>query len=201
MSRMHARTATTLLAATLALGSACGSPDPTPPAPPDPGDVTSGHILLQDGFEGFRWSRDAADMSATELEEWFGASGDFEMRPETDECSVATHDGLGLTAIMDSDTAVRALVAEGDFQTPEGIGVGSSLEEVRAAYGSDVLAEEQLDGTLYVVIDDLERPGQDDGTTSHYAFEVDQSGSVRVLRAGRVPWLLGCSFVDDGSLR
>lgn len=155
-------------------------------------------VLHQDGLGGLRWSRETVNVSVTDLEGLFSAAGDFDVRPETDVCGTARHSQLELTAITDSDTGVRALAAEGGFETPEGIGVGSSLEDVRAAYGDAVLAEnETVDGT-HVFIDDLERRGQQfTPETMLYAFEVDPSDVVRALRAGPMPWVLGCTHVSS----
>jgi hypothetical protein len=191
---------------------ACGDgPEPAPVRSDGPTPVTSeqptprgAEALHQDGLRDLRLEPHVADVSIADLEVSFPPGGAFDLRPESEHCGTARRADLGLVAVTDEATAVRAFVAEGNFTTPEGIGVGSSLEDIRMAYGNAVLAEDDTaDGGLQVVIDELDEPGEEvTPETMLYIFDLGPSGEVRTLRAGPLPWLLGCTgweYSDPGS--
>lgn len=178
-----------MVAAALAGG---GCQDPVPPA------EAAGTLLYQDGPEGLPLGREVADLSVTDVETWFGDGFSIKAVQGSEHCSTASHSDLGVTAYFDTYTTVHALMVEEGFVTPEGIGVGSSLAEVRQAYGQAVIAEEELGAGVLVVVDDLDRLGQEfTRQTMVYAFDLDPSGLVHTLTAGRVPWVLGCEYVTE----
>jgi len=153
-------------------------------------------MLFQNGFEGLALRRDVADVSVSDLEAFFTPGSTFELRGETENCGVAERTDLGLTAMTDDDLAVRAFViSSADAATPEGIRMGSTLEDVRTAYGDAIVHDEPTEGGgRRLIVDDQERPGQDVTLASQlFAFDLDESGAVTTLRAGGFPWLLGCS--------
>lgn len=185
------RPLTAAMVATALVSSGCGDPAP----PPDPADT----LLYQDGPEGLRWGRDVADVSVSDVESWFAADG-FSIKAVrgSEHCSTASHSELGVTAYYDTYTTVHALEVGDGFVTPEGIRVGSPLVEIREVYGKAVILEEELADTMRVLVDDLDRLGQEvTAETMVYAFNLNSSGFVHTLSAGRVPWVLGCDYVTE----
>lgn len=164
---------------------------PRPPFPP-PAETL---VLSQNGFEGLAVRRDVADLSIPDLEAFLPPGASIKQRGETEDCGVAERTDLGLTAMTDADLAVRAFVISSeDVATPEDISVGSTLEDVRTAYGDAIVYDEATEsGGRQLIVDDQERPGRAITLASQlFAFDLDESGTVTALRAGGFPWLLGC---------
>lgn len=185
------RLLTVAMVATALVGSGCGDSAP----PRDPADT----LLYQDGPEGLRWGRDVADVSVSDVESWFAADGvSIKAVRGSEHCSTASHPGLGVTAYYDTYTTVHAVKVGDGFVTPEGIRVGSSLAEIRETYGRAAISEEELADGIWVLVEDLDRPGREVTTeTMVYAFRLDSSSVVQTLSAGRLPWVLGCEYVTE----
>ncbi|SDE32952.1 hypothetical protein [Auraticoccus monumenti] len=183
------------------------SPTPVPPPVPDPpapeptpapdGVVLTprslGHLTL-DGPE---------TLAVWDVEEAFDASGEFLYAGQTDECGLGTHEGYRVAVVMDSIQAVQAFVVENaEVVTQEGVALGSSTEDVVAAYGLENVYTAPVDsragGPLLVVGDGSGPPTE--GQLS-YAFDTDAAGEVTGLRAGAWPWIGYRDYCSDSAGR
>jgi len=188
VGRGRARAAVALLVAVLAAG--CAFPDPPVPDPtPEP---PQGEVLAQDGFPGMRLDRELLSLSVTDVESVLGEL--LVLKRQTDRCGIGTAARRGLAIVYDDDTAVLGLVtADPAVRTPEGVGIGSSTEDLATTYGgaASVLdgAVSQTGGSL-VLVADLQDPGAAPGPSSLvYGFETDATGRVTRIRAGFWPWV------------
>lgn len=156
----------------------------------DPG----GPVLAQDGLGGeLTLHREALDVSVSDVEAVYG--GLF-LAPQTEDCALGASEEQGIAIAFDpSSTGVRLFIVEDPaLRTREGIGVGSSTEEILAAFGPEDVAvlddvPSQTDGPL-VVVADLENPDASPGPSSlHYGFDTDGDGLVTRVRAGFWPYV------------
>ncbi len=129
-------------------------------------------------------------VGATE-EEAAASAGPFEEPYDPQgECHYVRPAGApdGLIAMIFEGTVARIDVSESGAQTAEGLGVGSTAESVRQAYGARVTEEPHVytDGQYLIIDADADR---------RIVFETDGDTVTRV-RAGRMPevmWVEGCS--------
>lgn len=149
-------------------------------------------VLHQDGIGGIRLERERQSLSVTDVETWLGT--DLALNPQTDSCALGINEDLGIAVMYDHDTGVLGFVFDNSqVTTSEGIGVGSTVEDVAAAYGrgAAVLSEvvSQTGGPL-VLVSDADFPEAPPGPrTLHLAFDSDEAGKVTRLRAGFWPWV------------
>lgn len=101
-------------------------------------------------------------------------------------------DGFGISFMLESGVLVRYDIDTDRFQTPEGIEVGSSADEVLAAYPDRVEQQphKYVEGARYLVV----RPA---GTEpARFVFEVNPQGRVARWRVGVPPavhYVEGCA--------
>ena len=180
--------------------SAAGPSAPVTSVPPQ-----SWSVVRPDGIGDLVIQRDVLDLSVSDLEEALDAVGEAFLAPQGEDCGLAVLERQGIAAVTDSDLAITALVLQTDtVRTARGIGLGSSTQDVVAAYGAGAVAvlddRESPTGGPILVIADEARPDAVDATSLHLAFETDADGLVTRLRAGHAPAVaLGdyCSAVAD----
>lgn len=101
-------------------------------------------------------------------------------------------DGIGLMVV--NDQVIRIDIWPGSpIKTLSGVGIGSTLEEVKAAYdGSLEVSEHPYSDGRFLTLD-----SEASGTNLYsLVFETDKSGQVVQFRTGQVPavtWTEGCS--------
>jgi hypothetical protein len=167
-------------------------PDPTTstPVPPPPDDAI---IVTQDGLGDLDLgARETLSLSLTDVETWLGEP--LSPKPQTDECVLATNEEFGIALVTDQYNGVMGFVLDHqDVVTSEGIRVGSTSDELIAAYGESL---RQVDGATSVsggpliFVDDDDAPGAPpDSTSRHLAFDLDAEGTVTRLKSGYWPWM------------
>lgn len=184
-----------------ACGGQGGDTDPVAPvdtspdsqdSPDSPG-ADDAIVLTQDGLgELDLGSRDALSLSIMDVEAWLGEA--LSPKPQTGECTLATNEDLGIALVADPYDGVMGFVIDNpDVTTPEGIRVGSTTEELDAAYGDSIgFVEGALSnsGGPLAIVDDTENPGAaPDATSRHLAFDTDPEGTVTRLKSGYWPWM------------
>jgi hypothetical protein len=170
------------------------TPDsPVTPDFPDTPDTDDAIVLTQDGLgELYLGSRDALSLSITDVETWLDEA--LSPKNQTGECSLATNEDLGIALVTDPYGGVMGFVIDNQqVTTPEGIRVGSTAEDLEAAYGDSL---EIVEGALsnsggpLALVDDTESPGAaPDATSRHLAVDTDPAGTVTRLKAGYWPWM------------
>jgi len=140
-------------------GCASGSPAPTDGAP------ASSKVLGPDGYGDLRLGMTAAEVEATGL---------ARLQPYADpgpNCQTMSIDGWGDSVhpnysgrthgFVSRNVGLAVIIAQPDMHTPEGIGVGSTVAELRAAYGeligSDAYSTQPVNGIGYFFLTDGER--------------------------------------------
>jgi len=128
----------------------------------DPSDGSADQVLSLDGYGDLRLG-----MTATEVE----GTGLASLHPFTDpamNCQTMSIDGWGDTVhpnfsgnvhgLVSKKYGLAIIIAQPGMHTPEGIGVGSTVEEVRAAYGelsgSDAYNTTPVNGASYFFLTD-----------------------------------------------
>lgn len=129
----------------------------------------------------------------------------FANNPQTDFCTLWIAEDQGIAIIASNDTATMAIVVEDPRpRTAEGIGVGSTFEEVTDAYGGlvTVLEDPSQTGGPIVVVDDLTRPGAELTEDSRLmAFDTDTDRRVTRVRVGMWPWVGYSDYCSDDADR
>lgn len=166
--------------------SACGA-DPIDPV--DPGS----EVFSETGTGALRLEREVLSFGVSDLEAALDAEGDFLLAPQTDTCSLAANAAVGVAATIDADQAVTSLIVQrDDVATAEGIRVGSTTDEVLSAYADRVVVLDEVSpptGGAVLVVSDPERPEAFDEGSMHLAFDTDDHGVVRRMRAGFAPFV------------
>jgi len=150
-------------------------------------------VLTQDGLgELDLGTRDALSLSITDVETWLDEA--LSPKGQTEDCWLATNEDLGIALVTDPYGGVMGFVIDNEqVTTPEGIRVGSTAEDLEAAYGGSLRVVEGAvsnSGGVLAFVDDSERPGAaPDATSRHLAFDTDPGGTVTRLKAGYWPWM------------
>lgn len=131
-------------------------------------------------------------LSHTDIEAYFDIG--FSPKNQGNSCRLSMAEDVGLAAVGDDYTAIWGFIVENpDIRTAENIGVGSSYEEVVAAYGElvDVLDFPSQTGGPIIAVDDMTQPGDDFTMESRLmAFDTDANGTVTRVRVGMYPWVI-----------
>ncbi|MGC5172495.1 hypothetical protein ACLQ2Q_17810 [Microbacterium sp. DT81.1] len=126
----------------------------------------------------------------------------FSPKSQTEDCWLNIAADAGLATVSDSYTATMAFIIEDpELRTAEGIGAGSTYDEVFDAYGEDIIEEYEYPsqtGGPMILVDDFSRPGAEPTEDSRLmAFDTDLEGTVTRVRVGMWPWVGFLDYCSD----
>lgn len=176
------------LAAVLLL-TQCVPPNPTPAPSPTPSPAEASlPALTQRGIGDLEVG---PSLSQTEIEESLGIS--LTPKNQDEFCGLSIAEDIGLAIVTDENTAALSFIIENPaLKTSEGIGVGSTYDEVVAAYGDlvEILDSSSQTGGPIIAVDDMTRPGASLTMESRLlAFDTDSNRTVTRVRTGMYPWV------------
>lgn len=164
--------------------------------------VVDDEAIRADGLPGLRLNRSTLDLSFSDLETALDAEAEGVLKSQTERCSLAIFERLGVATTMEKGYAVTSFILENDgLATADGIVVGRSTgDDVVRTYGSDALhlAGSTRNGRHVVWLDDPDNPGEPPNRSSmHLAFEVGADGTVDRIRAGFWPYVAYLDYCSD----
>ncbi len=126
-------------------------------------------VLTADGIVGAEVGRTWSEVSAA-----FEAEGGYD--PEfADDCQSYAHRGGKFDAMVVGNTIVRVEVSGPDVRTAKGVGIGSSLAELKQAYGNRLIAEKN----------------PYEGEDVQYVWQSEDRGLVFYMSDGKVRFMAG----------
>ena len=157
----------------------------------DPGPAPS---VSREGFGGLT----VLQSSITDVERTLGLGSSFPA-PQTEYCSLVIFetDGVAVTA-TDAGVVLAFVLQNSAVTTGQGIRVGSTVDDLTAAYGSALTVHRRVSptGGPVVLVDDGS-PDQE----SHLAFDLDPDGRVARIRIGALPWVGYTDYCSDSASR
>lgn len=143
-------------------------------------------------------------LSTTDIETYFSLT--FSPRSQTEYCSLNIQADVGLATVSNADTATMAFIIENpELRTAEGIGAGSTYDEVFNAYGEYIVDDyvyPSHTGGPMILVDDFSRPGAAlTEDTRLMAFDTDPEGTVTRVRVGMWPWVGFLDYCSDDAGR
>jgi hypothetical protein len=125
---------------------------------------------------------------------------DLSPRPMTDRCSVAFDNRAGVGVVIDTDTLVLAfLITSREHRTYGGVGVGSSVEELRREFGGAMtVLQDPVPGASGPAVEVAPSGGRG-GNAHGLHFRTGTDGRVTEYRVGLWPWIGYDEYCLDSS--
>ena len=156
-------------------------------------------VLTQDGIAGLVVATDSVYDVQQALDVEFLSAG------QTEDCVLHSDTERGVAVVTTAAGMNLAFVIEDPrLRTQEGVGVGSTIDEVTHAYGDLVTVTDwpsQTTGPIVMVSDQADPAAEVDERTRLYGFDTDAELTVTRVRIGMWPWVGYTDYCSDQASR